>query len=91
MALEGIQIGTRRDKLTIMADLLTNMQEPKRLTHVLYASNMSYGQLVKYLDKLTAMGLIQENQHPYRSFGITDNGKIFMNLVKGKGIQNTST
>ena len=90
MALAGLEITTRRDKLAIMADLLKNMQEPKRLTHILYASNMSYGQLVKYLEKLTTMGLIQESKHPFRSFAITDSGKIFMNLLKGNGSPSTS-
>ena len=84
MALEtlGTRSG-RRDKVRIMADLLDIMQEPRRLTHILYKSNMSYVQLVKYLDNLMEMGLASKITQPHRAFTITDNGKMFMNLIRG--------
>ncbi|MGI0056373.1 MAG: winged helix-turn-helix domain-containing protein [Nitrosarchaeum sp.] len=84
MALETLGVTTgRRDKLAIMADLLGIMQEPRRLTHILYKSNMSYVQLVKYLDSLIEMGFAQKIKEPYRAFSTTTNGKLFMNLIKG--------
>lgn len=79
----------RRDKITIMTDLLDIMQEPQILTHILYKSNMSYVQLVKYLEDLMQMGLAEKGQEPYRSFRITANGKLFMNLVKFNGNSNS--
>ena len=86
MALETLGETTgRRDKVTIMADLLDIMQEPRRLTHILYKSNMSYVQLVKYLDNLMNMGFAEKIQEPHRAYGITTNGKLFMDLVKGNG------
>ena len=85
MALESLGVRGRRDKITIMGDLLHIMQEPRRLTHILYKSNMSYVQLVKYLDNLIDMGLAEKRQSPFRSFTITTNGKLFMDLVKGNG------
>ena len=86
MALETLGTRTgRRDKVRIMADLLDIMQEPRRLTHILYKSNMSYVQLVKYLDNLMEMGLAAKISQPHRAFTITDNGKVFMNIVKGNG------
>jgi predicted transcriptional regulator len=86
MALETLGETTgRRDKVTIMADLLDIMQEPRRLTHILYKSNMSYVQLVKYLDNLMGMGFAEKIKEPHRAYGITANGKLFMDLVKGKG------
>jgi len=86
MALETLGETTgRRDKVTIMADLLDIMQEPRRLTHILYKSNMSYVQLVKYLDNLMDMGFAEKTQEPHRAYGITTNGKLFMDLVKGNG------
>jgi len=85
MALETLGVTTgRRDKLAIMGDLLDIMQEPRRLTHILYKSNMSYVQLVKYLDTLIEMGFAKKIKEPYRAFCITTNGKLFMELVKGK-------
>lgn len=76
---------SRRDKIAIMTDLLTIMQEPQRLTHILYKSNMSYVQLVKYLEDLMQMGLAEKAEKPHRSFRITANGKLFMNLVNING------
>jgi len=85
MALESLEVTTgRRDKVTIMADLLNIMQEPRRLTHILYKSNMSYVQLSKYLENLIEMGMVKKTQVPHRTYSITANGKLFMNLVKGK-------
>ena len=46
---------------------------------------MSYVQLVKYLDNLIDMGLAEKRKEPFRSYTITDNGKLFRNLVKGNG------
>jgi len=85
MALDTLGVSGRRDKITIMADLLEIMQEPRRLTHILYKSNMSYVQLVKYLDNLMGMGLAEKRKLPFRSFTITSNGKLFMDLVRGNG------
>jgi len=85
MTLDTLGVTVRRDKIRIMADLLGIMQEPRRLTHILYKSNMSYVQLVKYLDNLIEMGLAEKRQSPYRSFTITSNGKLFMDLIKGNG------
>ena len=91
MALETLGVTTgRRDKITIMADLLDVMQEPRRLTHILYKSNMSYVQLVKYLDNLIEMGLAEKKKEPFRSYTITDNGKLFRTLVKGNGQNDAS-
>ena len=89
MALDTLGVTGRRDKITIMGDLLNIMQEPRRLTHILYKSNMSYVQLVKYLENLIDMGLAEKRQSPYRSYTITSNGKLFMDLIKGNGHNNS--
>lgn len=65
----------------IIRDLLENMQEPAKLTHVLYKTNLSYAQIKKYLDMLSRMGLIQEIQEPYLGFQITEKGKIFVQIL----------
>ena len=91
MALDTLGVSGRRDKITIMADLLEIMQEPRRLTHILYKSNMSYVQLVKYLDDLMGMGLAEKRKLPFRSFTITSNGKLFMDLVRGNGKHDSRT
>ena len=71
----------RRDTLDILSDLLGSMSEPIRLTHILYASNLSYTQLCRYLKMLVEMGLAQKNSKPFHSFKITVDGRYFMNLI----------
>jgi predicted transcriptional regulator len=85
MALDTLGVTARRDKITIMGDLLGIIQEPRRVTHILYKSNMSYVQLLKYLENLKNLGLAQENKKPFRSFMITNNGKKFMELITRNG------
>lgn len=73
--------------MTIMTDLLSNIEEPRRVTHLLYKSNMSYTQLIKYLNVLVEMGLAQEKRKPYHAFTITQNGKTFYKLIKSNKIE----
>jgi len=85
MTLDSLGVTARRDKITIMSDLLEIIQEPRRVTHILYKSNMSYVQLLKYLANLKDLGLAEERQKPFRSFMITENGKTFKNLISRNG------
>src|SRR2546428_11792769 len=75
------KISGRRDELTIMSDLMVNMLQPTRSTHLLYRTNLSYSQLKKYLSSLMNMGLIEERIEPYRAFSVTDRGRAFLDLV----------
>jgi len=84
MTLGGIGLTTRRDQLTIMSDLLEIVQQPQRLTHILYKSNMSYGQLSKYLDELTELGFLETRKEPFRAFVITPKGKQFNDMLTTK-------
>ena len=72
--------GNRRDSLSVLADLLDDMEEPRRITHLLYASNLNYGQLTKYLKMLITMGLAHEQMKPHL-FKITSEGIFFMNII----------
>lgn len=73
---------SRRDTLKIISDLLDNMKEPRRMTHLLYASNLSYSQLVKYIKIVTEMGLAVEQKKPFHCFKVTADGEFFMDMVK---------
>lgn len=75
------EVASRRDQLHIMTDMLNIVQSPQRLTHVLYRSNMSYAQLVKYLNEMKGMGMVKEQTKPFRSFIITDKGKLFLEMI----------
>ncbi len=76
-------ISSRRDQLRIISDMLTIVQSPQKLTHVLYRSNMSYGQLVKYLTEMKELGMIKEQKLPFRTFIITEKGKQFLQMIGG--------
>jgi len=71
----------RRDTLKIISDLLQNMREPRRITHILYASNLSYSQLAKYLKILKEMGLVIEQKKSFTYYTVTPDGELFMNMV----------
>ena len=73
--------------MTIMTDLLSNIGDPRRVTHLLYKSNMSYTQLVKYLNILVDLGLAQEDRKPFHAYTITQNGKTFYKLIKSDKIE----
>lgn len=71
----------RRDGLMIIGELLENMQEPAKLTHVLYKTNLSYIQVKRYLEMLTKMELIQKIHEPYLGFQITEKGRILVQIL----------
>lgn len=84
MALRGMGVTTRRDQLTIMSDLLDIVQQPQRLTHILYKSNMSYGQLSRYLEEMSGMGFLETKTKPFRAYVITSKGKQFSEMLSTK-------
>ena len=84
MATGSIGVSTRRDQITIMSDLLEITTQPQRLTHILYKSNMSYGQLSKYLDELINMGFLEIRTKPFRAFVITTKGNLFHEMLSNK-------
>ncbi len=74
--------GARRDTLSVLSDLLENMKEPRRLTRLLYASNLSYSQFSKYLKMVKVMGLAMEHNEPFRSYTVTHDGQFFVEMVR---------
>ena len=77
---------TRRDTLKIISDILENMREPRRLTHLLYASNLSYTQLIKYIKIIKEMGLVTEHQKPFQSYIVTEDGEFFIQMVSKRQV-----
>jgi len=82
--MQDISVSTRRDQISIMNDLLTIVQQPQKLTHILYKSNMSYGQLIKYISEMKSMEMLIEQSIPYRCFTITSKGKKFLEMIEKK-------
>lgn len=77
---------TRRDTLKIISDILENMREPRRVTHLLYASNLSYTQLIKYIKIIKEMGLVTEQQKPFQSYIVTEDGEFFIQMVSKRQV-----
>jgi len=82
--MQDISVSTRRDQISIMIDLLTILQQPQKLTHILYKSNMSYSQLIKYLKDMKTMEMLIEQNIPHRCFTITSKGKKFLEMIEKK-------
>ena len=68
----------RRGEAEILHDMLSQMQNPTILTHILYKNNMSYGQLKKYLDRLRECKFIEKNTN---TFHITQKGREFNSML----------
>ena len=77
----------KRDQMKIMVDLLTTLKEPRLVTHVMYATNLSYRQLKKYLALLTNIGLTEEirGKENQRLFRITEKGMFFIDVITKGG------
>ena len=48
-------------------------------TRILYEANLSHDRLVKYLDELEALGVIQESGTDDKVYGLTQKGIEFLN------------
>lgn len=82
----SIMKATRRDTLKIISDLLENMREPRKLTHLLYASNLSYTQLIKYIKIVKEMGLVIAQEKPFASYSVTPDGDFFIQMVSKRQV-----
>lgn len=71
----------QRSSLRINLDILNAIRDEgnAKPTHILYKANLSHDRLVKYLDELTAKGLIEVQQdEDGRSYRMTAKGVSFL-------------
>jgi predicted transcriptional regulator len=52
-------MGSKRDRVEIMADILGLCSEPKTKTHVMYGTNLSWRMLQQYLSHMQSRGLLE--------------------------------
>jgi len=73
--------------MTIMTDILLSIKEPKILTHIMYATQLSYIQLKKHIEMLINMGLAVDvkSRDNQRFFKLTETGKIFIVTITKDG------
>ncbi len=75
------QAEKQRSTLRINLDILNAVRDEgdAKPTHILYKANLSHDRLVKYLEELTAKGLIEVQQEgESRSYRITSKGVSFL-------------
>ncbi len=70
-----------RDKLDIIADILTAASKNAKRTQIMYQANLSYRVLIKYLDEVVASSLISFNQDQ-QHYVLTEKGKEFLTAYK---------
>lgn len=86
----------QRSVLRINLDILNAVREEgdAKPTHILYKANLSHERLVKYLDDLSAKGLIEvKQQGENRTYALTPKGVGFLiemrrteSFVRGFGL-----
>jgi predicted transcriptional regulator len=52
-------MGSKRDRVEIMAEILDLCSVPKTKTHVMYGTNLSWKMLQHYLAELQSLGLLK--------------------------------
>ena len=57
----------RRDRLTIMAQILNIAREETLKTQIMYRANLSFAQLNQYLSDLQEIGLLKNNTEDGRT------------------------
>ena len=76
--LEGIvRMSKYRDKLQIIADILSTVRKGSKKTKIMYQANLSYRLLCRYLRDVIDSGLISFDKENY--YVLTDKGKEFLN------------
>jgi len=71
-----------RSQLRIYLDIMRVIQRESneaKPTRILYGANLSHDRLVKYLDELKALGVIQETGTDDKIYSLTQKGIEFMN------------
>jgi predicted transcriptional regulator len=71
-----------RSQLRIYVDIMRVIQRESneaKPTRILYGANLSHDRLVKYLEELKTLGMIQESGDEDKLYGLTQKGIEFLN------------
>ncbi|HUK26853.1 MAG TPA: winged helix-turn-helix domain-containing protein [Candidatus Acidoferrales bacterium] len=71
-----------RSQFRIYVDIMHVIQRENneaKPTRILYGANLSHDRLIKYLDELKALGVIQETGTDDKVYSLTQKGIEFMN------------
>jgi len=70
-------LGSYRNRLDIIADILNVVSEDAKKTQIMYQANLSYKVLQKYLAEISDASLI-EFENETRCYVLTDKGREFL-------------
>jgi predicted transcriptional regulator len=65
----------KRDRLSLIAAILKEVESGSKKTHIMYAANLSFKLLKKYLETALALGFIQPAGSRYE---LTAKGRMFL-------------
>ena len=71
-----------RSQFRIYVDIMRVIQRENneaKPTRILYGANLSHDRLIKYLEELKTLGVIQESGTDDKLYGLTQKGIEFMN------------
>ena len=71
-----------RSQFRIFVDIMRVIQREgneAKPTRILYGANLSHDRLVKYLEELKMLGVIQESGSDEKIYGLTQKGVEFLN------------
>ncbi len=66
--------------MDVMFELLAAASEPAKKTHLLFRTKINYYQLVRYLDLLTGLGMLEAISEPFEGYMITEKGRTALQL-----------
>lgn len=74
-----LPVNRNRDSVDVIAEILSACRKPALRTRVMYRVNLSYRQLVKYLDFLLERGFLRLHGRKYE---VTESGMIVLKLYE---------
>jgi predicted transcriptional regulator len=81
MIFEELDLGSYRNRLNIIADILQVVSQQPKKTQIMYQANLSYKVLVKYLREMRDASLIAFEREK-RSYRLTAKGNRFLEVYK---------
>jgi predicted transcriptional regulator len=71
---------SNRGKIEIMADILSLSTSGIKKTHIMYRANLSYEQILYYLNELLSKALmVQDVNETHTTYRTTEKGREFLN------------
>lgn len=71
----------KRDRLSLLLELLRATEEPVKKTHLLYKARINYYQLTRLVTLLLKLEMIRPIVEPFEGYAITEKGRMLLKLL----------